>query len=299
MAILGFKQFLISEGGHAVSDVVPIAQENVKSTLETVYKKVLPALKIQKEDIRLLGSTGKKLPGNFSGDMDMAVDISAIVKNNKIEDEKEILPFIEKVMKGFSSSVTVMPGINIVSSSYPIVNDDGKQAGKKVQLDLMLVNKESLDFAAWSYYSPHQKDSKYKGLIRNKLIFAIAREMDFQVLETAVNKTGEEIPVKWKKTFFDMKVGLMKGIQTNLNASGKVTKAQKTLSRETVTTDVLKIVELILGPGFTVADTNSFETLYKAINDKRFIYKDKKEKILNHFKKSLTDDGLTIPSELL
>lgn len=297
MTLKKFSVFL-KEGGHAVADVVPIAQENVAGTLDTIFKKVLPALKITKDDIRLLGSTGKKLPGNFSGDIDVAVDVSAIVRNNKITDEKQILPFIAKVMGKFSSSVNAMAGINIVSAAYPIANDDGKQPNAKVQLDLMLVDKESLDFAHWSYHSPHQKDSKYKGFIRNKLVFAIAREMNFEVLETGLNKQGEEIPTKWKKTFMDMKVGLMNGVQTNMSAAGNITKTQRTLSRETITTEPLKVVELLLGPGFTVADTDSFESLYKAINNKNFVYKDKKKAILDHFKKSMLDDGLTLPSEM-
>ena len=298
MIIKKFKTFLV-EGGHAVQGVSPIAQENVLATLKTVFSKVLPALKITEKDIRLLGSTGKKLPGNFSGDIDVAVNVSAIVKNNKLQDEKQILPFIEKVMKKFSDSVNAMTGINIVSSAYPIANTDGKQPDAKVQLDLMLVDKESLDFAHWSYHSPHQKDSKYKGFIRNKLIFAIAREMDFKVLEKAVNKDGEEVATKWEKTFLDMKVGLMHGVQTNMSAAGNITKTAKTTSRDTITTDPLQVVNLLLGPYFTVADTDSFESLYKAINNTNFIYKAKKKAIIDHFKQSLLDDGLTLPEELV
>lgn len=298
MGIKRFRTFL-NEGGNAVEGVVKIAQENVEATLNTVYTKLLPKLKITKDDIRLLGSTGKKLPGNFSGDIDMAVDINAIVKNNKIKDPKKILPFIASVVKKITPEVTELHGVNIVSSAWPISNTNGKQPDSRVQLDLMLVEKESLDFAAWAYWSPHQQSSKYKGIIRNKLLFSIVREMKFEVLETAYDKKGIEVPSKWKKIFIDSKIGLMKGIQTNIGKSGTVTKTKTTLDKSIVTTDPAEVVKMILGPDFTVADTDSFETLLKAIKSPNFIYKNKVDIILNNFKEDMVNDGYPLPEELL
>ena len=70
---------LLNEGGNAVEGVSRINQENVAKTLKSFYSKVLPVLRITKNDTAVLGSTGKKLPGGSSGDIDIAVSRPALV----------------------------------------------------------------------------------------------------------------------------------------------------------------------------------------------------------------------------
>lgn len=69
----------ILEGGHTKSDIpeelkARINQENVEATLDDIYKRLLPELGLSREDVEPVGSTGKKLPGGTSGDIDLAMD---------------------------------------------------------------------------------------------------------------------------------------------------------------------------------------------------------------------------------
>ena len=69
---------VVSEGGHAKSACpedkkARINQENVEATLQDIYKRLLPRLGLTKDDVQSVGSTGKKLPGGTSGDIDLAM----------------------------------------------------------------------------------------------------------------------------------------------------------------------------------------------------------------------------------
>ena len=50
-------------------------------------------------------------------------------------------------------------------------NYDGKQKNKKVQLDLMIV--DNLNLAKFNFWSPHEEQSKWKGIYRNILLASI------------------------------------------------------------------------------------------------------------------------------
>lgn len=68
----------MNEGGHAKSACpddkkARINQENVEATLQDIYKRLLPRLGLTKDDVQSVGSTGKKLPGGTSGDIDLAM----------------------------------------------------------------------------------------------------------------------------------------------------------------------------------------------------------------------------------
>jgi len=80
---MGFKKFYLNEGGNVVTNVTRINQENVEATLKEIYKKAVPALGISKKNTGLLGSTGKKNLGSSSGDIDLSVDLSPVVKKDK------------------------------------------------------------------------------------------------------------------------------------------------------------------------------------------------------------------------
>ena len=77
VALLGEQEMdkvLMSEGGNMFDDVVRIHQENVPATLKYIYDEILPAIGINRKYVQPLGSTGKKLPGGSSGDIDLGID---------------------------------------------------------------------------------------------------------------------------------------------------------------------------------------------------------------------------------
>lgn len=294
--MIRFREFLLKEGGNAIKDSVRINQENVEATLDEIYKKVLPLLKIDKKDVALLGSTGKKLPGGSSGDIDLAISVPELIKKNKnISTIADVFDAFVEVGKKIGYGYKDMRSIGVVSIGFPIVNKDGKQPNSIVQLDFM--PSENLSFSTWMYFSPAEWESKYKGIYRNLLLMAIAREMNYKTLEKAMNKEGKEVDVTWERLFLDLKNGLMKGTQTILGKKG-IVKSPKTLTKEMITMDPQEIVDMLFGPGFKPEDFLTWESTFKAVTSPKFVYKDKLKKILKLTHDGLVNAGYPAPEEI-
>jgi len=292
-----FKQFL-KEGGNAVKDsrISRINQENVEATMNDIYKKVLPLLKISKKDTGSLGSTGKKLPGGSSGDVDLAIDIHAIIKNNKnINSMDDVFDKLVDIAKKLKMDYKDMRQMGLVSIGFPINNTDGKQEGKLVQLDFMPT--ENLEYSKWAYYSPAEWESKWKGLYRNEVLYSIAKYMSFKVLEKAMDKEGKEVPVQWERHFFDLSKGLLKGTQTRMGKKGPV-KTVKTLTKDVVSADAKTIVTMLLGPKYNPSDILTWEDIIKAIKSPDFIYKKKLPQIIKMTKEGIIKKGYPVPDDL-
>ena len=263
--MLRFKEF-IKEGGGAVGDVDRINQENVEATLKAISTKIIKPLKITNKDIGVLGSTGKRKPGGSSGDIDIAIDANKVLRANAIQIADELFDFIAGKAKKVSNTVVSNKGTGVISLQFPISNTDGKQKNKKVQLDLMIV--DNLDLAKFNFWSPHEEQSKWKGIYRNIILSSMASVMDFEVLEKGYDENDVEVPTLFKRNFIDLKRGLMRGLQTRIGKSGKLfAKGRK----QTLETKVLEnqpegIIKAILGPAFTVRDAESFESLFKILD---------------------------------
>jgi hypothetical protein len=292
------------EGGNAVSGVTRINQENVEATLASAFSKVLPSLRLTKKDVKILGSTGKKNPGGTSGDIDMAISLTAMAESGTFKgitfDSSaatiaELTKEIGEIMKRKFDQVHPMPGLGIVSIAFPIVNTDGLQAGEFVQLDLMIT--DDLEYTGFAYHSPYEKDSRYKGIYRNFFLFAIAGEIQKKVITTCSDENGCEIPETWSRYWFDMKNGVMKGIQSIRGAKGLL-KNPKVVSKEPITRVPLEVVRFLLGPTFDLTDVDSFEKIYRAVNSNAFAHKPFKRQILAKLAANLEKEGLPLPDEL-
>ena len=296
--MLRFKEF-IKEGGGAVGDVDRINQENVEATLKAISTKIIKPLKITTKDIGILGSTGKRKSGGSSGDIDIAIDANKVLRANAIQIADELFDFIAGKAKKVSNTVVSNKGTGVISLQFPISNTDGKQKNKKVQLDLMIV--DNLDLAKFNFWSPHEEQSKWKGIYRNIILSSMASVMDFEVLEKGYDENDVEVPTLFKRNFIDLKRGLIRGLQTRIGKSGKLfAKGRK----QTVETKVLEnqpegIIKAILGPAFTVKDAESFESLFKILDHPKFLYKNKKKNIIKSFIEVISKSkGLVVPDEM-
>lgn len=297
--MIRFKEFL-KEGGGAVSDVDRINQENVEDTLKEISKKIIKPLKITEKDIGLLGSTGKRKPGGSSGDIDIAIDANKVLRANAIKIADNLFSFIGDKAKNISNDVVINKGTGVISLPFPISNTDGKQKNKKVQLDLMIV--DNLDLAKFNFWSPHEEQSKWKGIYRNILLSSMASVMNFKVLEKGYDENNKEIPVLFKRNFIDLKRGLMRGLQTRIGKSGKLfAKGRK----QTIETKVLEnqpegMVKAILGPSFTIKDAETFESLFKILDNPKYLYKNKKKEVIDTFLAVIAKShkGLVVPDEM-
>ena len=293
-----FKEF-IKEGGGAVGDVDRINQENVEATLKAISTKIIKPLKITTKDIGVLGSTGKRKPGGSSGDIDIAIDANKVLRANAIQIADELFDFIAGKAKKVSNTVVSNKGTGVISLQFPISNTDGKQKNKKVQLDLMIV--DNLDLAKFNFWSPHEEQSKWKGIYRNIILSSMASVMDFEVLEKGYDENDVEVPTLFKRNFIDLKRGLMRGLQTRIGKSGKLfAKGRK----QTLETKVLEnqpegIIKAILGPAFTVKDAESFESLFKILDHPKYLYRSKKKEIIKTFIAVISKSkGLVVPDEM-
>ena len=296
--MLRFKEF-IKEGGGAVGDVDRINQENVEATLKAISTKIIKPLKITTKDIGILGSTGKRKSGGSSGDIDIAIDANKVLRANAIQIADELFDFIAGKAKKVSNTVVSNKGTGVISLQFPISNTDGKQKNKKVQLDLMIV--DNLDLAKFNFWSPHEEQSKWKGIYRNIILSSMASVMDFEVLEKGYDENDVEVPTLFKRNFIDLKRGLMRGLQTRIGKSGKLfAKGRK----QTLETKVLEnqpegIIKAILGPAFTVKDAESFESLFKILDHPKYLYRSKKKEIIKTFIAVISrSKGLVVPDEM-
>ena len=296
--MLRFKEY-IKEGGGAVGDVDRINQENVEATLKAISTKIIKPLKITSKDIGILGSTGKKKPRGSSGDIDIAINANKVLRANAIQVADELFDFIEGKAKKVSNTVVSNKGTGVISLQFPISNTDGKQKNKKVQLDLMIV--DNLDLAKFNFWSPHEEQSKWKGIYRNIILSSMASVMDFEVLEKGYDDNDVEVPTLFRRNFIDLKRGLMRGLQTRIGKSGKLfAKGRKqTLETEVLENQPEGIVKAILGPAFTVRDAESFESLFKILDHPKYLYRSKKKEIIKTFIAVISiSKGLVVPDEM-
>ena len=292
MLLQSFKSFIL-ESGNAIKGLSRINQENVEATLEDIYSKLLPILKVKKEDTTLLGSTGKKLPGGSSGDIDMAISLDVTMKKNKKTTFGDLCDFLIPKLKKVSAGIKDSRGLGIITIQWPIVNTDGNQKEEFVQLDLMFV--DSLKYSAWTFYSPHERDSKYKGVYRMKAMAVILKNIDKKVLKT-IKIDGKEVEVKWKNYILDLGKGVFMALKDLQGKKGLLSKAKK-VEREIFSNDPDKIVKLMLGPTFNTMDVDSFEALWRSIHRKDFVHKKNLKNIIEGIRNSFIDMGLPLPEE--
>jgi hypothetical protein len=242
-----------------------------------------------------MGSTGKKNPGGSSGDIDLAVDFRGIL-NDDITDIKEVLVYLKSVADKISDTTALNIGISEVHFAYPIANVDGKQENEFVQVDLMPT--DNLEYTKFTYHSPAEWESKYKGLHRNILMFSILSATTTEVLETGVNKNGEEVPAKIRKKVYNMNKGIQKVVRSFVGKKGNIVKTGKNIERQMVTNNVQEIVNIMVGPEYKPKDLKTYDQLIKIVQSPTFIHKEHRDKILKSTAESLQKLGVLLPPEL-
>lgn len=280
---------LLNEGGNAVEGVSRINQENVAKTLKSFYSKVLPVLRITKNDTAVLGSTGKKLPGGSSGDIDIAVSRPALVKNGLGIADSDIFAYVVHCAKKLGVSFKPMPGLGIVSIAWPIENVDGKQEGKTVQVDLMLT--DNLNMTKWGMYSAHEKEQPYKGAVRNLILYWIANVVDYKALKRESDKDTE-----FEKDLFDTQRGLFRLKQSYYDDKGKLSNKKKTIFRKLISDDPDAIIKILLGDKYKASDILTVNAAWDALMSPDFPYKDYRKTIVKNIVNDLKKHNLDYPA---
>lgn len=284
----------LNEGGKAVPGVGPIRAEDTLPTLEDIETKILSRfLGLGKGDYAALGSTGKKLAGQTSGDIDIAIDISKVAKNLKVSNDETgdaIMSILDKTYPKMDK--IFMKGLGIISMAYPIVGSSGK-----VQVDLML--QDDIPFAKFMFHSPDftKNESEWKGLYRTELLKAIGYAVNIPELTEYFEEYPDVIKKKGRN-MLDPNKGYIKTIKSFVGKGGKPVKGGKNEFEEFISKDPEFITTALLGKDATIADTNSFESVWNAMQRDTFPWKDHMKEIVVYFADVLKRKDLPFPKEL-
>ena len=184
-----FEEF-INESGNSIEDAQPISQADVMPTALWVEKNVLQKIGLVglDDDAAIIGSAGKKLSDQTSGDIDIAVSVDKIAAELGVSIQTALFALNDK-LKSMGMSTKMAPGFNQVSIGAPIAGD---RKNGVVQVDLMLST--DLDWSRFIYHAPDFRiaESRYKGAHRNLLLMAaIGQSFKKIVSQTDTGETKE------------------------------------------------------------------------------------------------------------
>lgn len=266
---------VISESG-SIPGVGAIHVSEIEPTLDALEKILGIDLKNN-----ALGSVGKK---EFSGDIDIALKIDA----DKIPEFMERLKKTPEI-QDISKSSVIMTKVKIVGYD-PEKQIAGKERTGYVQVDFMPGDP---DWMKVFYHSPHENDSKYKGVIRTTFLATIAALYN---QDNSEEQTDDGRPLESKRFMFSPRDGLVRVTRTPVpKKTGEgYTKqnANEIIDGPWKTTD--KIADILnLGTG---DDLDSFETLYNAV--KKNYDPETATRIFKDFANSSQTQELGIPEEI-
>jgi hypothetical protein len=284
-----FEQF-INESGNSVDNAVPFKQDQVEPTISWVEKNVFPQIGLVglSDDAALLGSAGKKLADQTSGDIDLAVSADKIAGHLGVSLEKVLFALNDK-LKDMGLSTKLALGFNQVSFGAPIGGDSKNGVG---QVDLMLST--DLDWSRFIYHSPDFRiaESKYKGAYRNLLLMATIGKSFFE----ATKKTDKGETAEYKAYVVRLNQGIVEVRKSFEGKKGLVKTAQLLKEYDKlITKEPQDVVDLLFNGGHKASGIDTYEKLYSLLNSGDFKYPGSLNDIMSDFKKKLDDSGLPLP----
>ena len=271
------KESLVFEGGHSVENATPIRGDLAKVVADEIISNITKEFNCKAS---ALGSTGKKSKEQTSGDIDIAFELSW-------EDKDKVIDFVKKT---FGSEIgNINESLHVFNIGYKY-NEDGTE--KIVQVDFMFVN--DVDFAKFAYHSPDftKNESKYKGMYQSNLLMAVVSNTPVEGKEET--KFTDEFDGKYSgqtKEFYKYQLSQAEGlliVKKSFEGKTKPLASPKTISKEKVTTNVRKILDIVLGKESNESDCNSFESLLDyLVSDK---YPRRSKEMMENIKKSYLED---------
>ena len=287
-----FEQF-INESGNAVDNVRPIKQDEVIKTAYWVSKEIFPKIGLAglDDDAAVIGSAGKKLPDQTSGDIDIAVSADKIAGFLGVPLQNALFALNDK-LKSLGYQTKLMPGFNQVSIAAPV---NGIASLGYAQVDFMLST--DLDWSRFIYHSPDFRiaESRYKGAYRNLLLMSAIGNSFRKILATT--DTGET------KEFEAYVVRLNQGIvQVRKSFEGKrgLLKTAQLMKEfdKFITNTPEQVVELLFNGKYTPKDIDTYEKLKSLLDSSAFKFSNEMGNIMKDFVQKLEDAKLPLPEDL-
>jgi hypothetical protein len=292
---------------NAIKGASPINNMYALSISNTIIKSLLSDLNIK---ACTLGSTGKKKDDEYSGDIDIAIEMEMTDENiQKIKD------FLEKRFKNNLTSEPqyyIMKGLNILSFAYHY--QYGMFLTDQIaQVDLMFC--DNIEFTKFVFHAPNYRknESAFKGMYRTNLLVKIIDNIPIKITETdqkyhpvirfvkngvliedddpILNETFQDDSLSYVMTdFWKYSFSFTRGIKLTHKSrisqkTGKLLKNFSTVAEddELITKDKNEIIKMALGDKGTEKDLNSFESVISYLFSDKFPYPEKVSVIINDF----------------
>lgn len=276
------------DGKNAIPSSRSITFEEAQMVYRYVQNNIAPKFGIDKSGMEVIGSYGKKSEGDTHGDLDIAISSESLAERNGLGKD-QIVDFINDTLTSLGFETKIMRGFKQVSAGIPIPGSNDI-----AQVDFML--SPNLEWSKFVYHSPNyrEKESKYKGAVRNALLMAIITETSKNILKQTPEGDVEEL----ESNVIRYPEGIYKSRRSWAGKKGLV-KTPKLLKDfdELITTNPQEVVELVVGPGYTPESIGTFERLWHLVNHDDFIHWDKRDDIIKKFAGNLGAQGLPAPEE--
>lgn len=257
------KESLLLEGGHAVT-----AEPIPAYIAPFVYQEIEEKIKAWKKSVKLapLGSLGKKFDDQFTGDIDIAIDLGNKYEGSRAEIENLNRQDIVSMMKELWPNVEISERTTnkIASMGYPY-NINGKSG--IAQIDFMFT--DNLDWAKWRFSSPDLKngESKYKAAPKVYLLMYIVSSIPVKDAQDEYFEDGVTVKRRWRYCF--NQEGVFKQLEDYTGKNGKPKKTATKLKEfeELVTADPMNVMRFIFSKqDIDTKIFNSVESLWDAIH---------------------------------
>lgn len=287
-----FEQF-IAESGNSVEDAKPFRQDQVQPTLNWIKKNVFPVIGLTDfgDDASVIGSAGKKMVDDTSGDIDIAVSADKIAGHldTSLQNVLDVLNDT-LVRNGFDTKLA--RGFNQVSIGTPIAGDSNNGIG---QVDLMLST--DMNWSRFIYHSPDfsKGESKYKGAYRNMLLMSAIGQSFGKTLE----QTPEGQTILYQAYVIRLNQGIVEIRKSFMGKNGlvKTAKLLRDYDRE-VTNEPQEVVNLLFNGNLKPSDIDSYEKLKALLDSNLFKFPKIVNKIIDEFKGRVEISGLPLPSDV-
>lgn len=290
--LLKFRDFvkILNESGNAIEESRPLQQSEVEGTYRFIIKSIFPLLSLSEDFAKPIGSFMKKLPGQTSGDIDIAILADRIAGENGLA-LSEVLDFVSDKLKKAGYSTTIGRGFQQVSVGIPV---EGKPKNGTAQVDLMLT--DNLEFSTFMYHSPDftKSESKYKGLYRNILIMAVISNSKRETTKLTDKGEVEE----YKSYVLRLNQGVVSVAKTFAGKRGLVKTAAVLHDQDRFITNTPEVIaEIGFGKFVPPSELMTFEDVWRRVTDIKFIHRDKLTSILTDFRNRITSTKVPYPTE--
>lgn len=295
---------ILKEGGHAFDNVGPISKDNINTTLNKLQEMIFEPLHITPDMWTAeIGSVGKK---DQSGDIDIAMDFNKMKLLFDVKSDNDVKDILTNQLKKYGiESRRVSVNMHI---SFPIYGET--QDGEFVQIDFFPSN--DLEFTKQEKFSPHAKDTKYKGVHRRLAIGSLIKSVSLAIADDAIDDEKDEyiapdgrkypgVRFKFITLTDDGFFQVTKSFKGKRPGTFVKNPAEDKTKRQFLSKNFQEILDMLFGKGtFSYDDLYSFETIWNNIlMSEKFPYKDKLDEIIRAIYGIFDETGNTIPVEII